>query len=184
MRISIRGAALLTWAMVTTFLPQAFSAALGDDEAVTLRWAPKVGEQFEWVIDVDVQTKGTLGGRRVGFGQEQHYELLMTPETQNAEGQLPLATEVRRVAVRIQQGGQDIRLDTEGLADNPNPVGYLARVKPILGESYHVMCSSRGEVLSVKGSSANKLLNCCWVFRPDSTTMFGCRMHRLSKESN
>jgi len=39
-------------------------------------------------------------------------------------------------------------------------------------------------LIYIKGSSANKLLNCCWVFRPDSTTMFGCRMHRLSKESN
>ena len=35
-----------------------------------------------------------------------------------------------------------------------------------------------------KDLSANKLLNCYWSFRRDSTTMSGCRMQRLSKESN
>jgi len=81
---------------------------------------------------------------------------------------------------------QDDSGEAGGACEVPSERDESDRISDIAGKTGLTTKDVRRRIHDAKskGSSANKLLNCCWVFRPDSTTMFGCRMHRLSKESN
>ncbi len=132
------------------FMVLALAAALAacKPSEFTLRLHMKAGDQFHVSVNTKQDISEELMGQAIDMKQEMTYEYLWEVTNVDAEGNITIKVTYDRIAFSQEQNGQKVAYDS---ATDDAPPPFLKGMDAMLGKSFEVVVSPKGDLVAVHG---------------------------------